>query len=438
MMIVSSGERSAAPSPLRYQVSRYRWVALLSVFPALAVTQMFWLTLSVISSQAVRFYHTTALAIAGLSMAYMVVYIVMSMPAAMLADRKGVRASFTFGAVVTAVFAIARAIGYDSFAVVILTQVGLAIAQPFLLNPITKLAAQWFPVAERATASGIGSIAGYLGIIIALVATAPLCHAYSIGGMLWIFAGIAILAAILVLALLREQPPVPAGPRSEVNDQFSFRDSHLLVRNRNFVRLLVVVCIALGVFNALLTAISDMLSARGFSNGQSGLLGGIIVFAGLGGAIVIPVLSDRLRRRAPILAVAVVLATVGILGLTYVNEFAALAVASALAGFCFMGAGPLVFQFGTEVAYPVPEGTSYGLLMGSGQVSGVLFILLLYGLRGAHGSMTLPMTVLVALMVVALGCSLHVEDSTVIQQLRAERSEPSGSGPKARLLPEEQ
>ena len=75
----------------------------------------------------------------------------------------------------------------------------------------------------------------------------------------------------------------------------------------------------------------------------------------------------------------------------------------------------MVFQFGTEIAYPVPEGTAYGLLMGSGQVSGIIFIVLLYVLRSSNGLMTLPLTILMALMIVAFIFTLRVKESALIQ-----------------------
>lgn len=404
---------------MQYKASPYRWVVLFCVFPVLAITQIFWLTFSAIAPQAVAYYHTSALGIAFLSMSYMIIYILLSMPAAMLADRKGLRASFLFGAVVTAVFGLLRGAFADNFALVVVAQIGMAVAQPFLLNPITKLAAVWFPVGERATASGIASIAGYVGIIVAMVATPQLYQAFSMGGMLRIFGYLSVASALLVLIFVKEKPKVPAGPRGEVNDNFSFRKSSALWKNRNFIRLLTVVFIALGVFNALLTCLSDMLNARGFSSDQSGLLGGVIIVGGLFGAVIIPLLSDRMKKRSVFLSISVIASLFGIAGLSYLNNYAALVVSSALAGFFLMGAGPLIFQFGTEVAYPVPEGTSYGLLMGSGQVSGVVFILMLYVMRAPNGSMALPLTLLLALMIAAAGISLRVQESDVIRQERA-------------------
>lgn len=400
---------------MEYKSSPYRWLVLLSVVPILAITQMFWLTFSAISPEAEAYYHVSALSIAVLSMSYMLVYIVMMIPASLLADKKGLRASFLLGAIVTAVFGLMRAYCGSSFIWVVVAQVGLAVAQPFLMNPITKLAAVWFPVNERATVSGVGSIAGYLGIIVAMLVTPALYQSYSMTGMLKIYGFAALAAALLTIALLREKPKVPAGPRGNVDEDFSLRKVPELRKNRNYVILLLVVFIALGVFNALLTVVSDMLNPRGFSVDEAGYVGGAVIIAGLVGGVVIPLLSDKLKKRRVFLNVALVLGLIGIAGMTFVNNIVALFIFAGISGFAIMGTGPVIFQYGTELAYPVPEGTAYGLLMGSGQISGILFILMLYLLRSPAGLMTLPLTILIALLAVGFVVSLRVKESTMIQ-----------------------
>ncbi len=398
-----------------YKAEPYRWVALFCVVPILAVTQLFWLTFSAISDTAARFYNVTPLSIAFLSMSYMIIYIIMTIPASMLADRKGLRASFITGAVITAVFGLTRGLCAGSFTLVVIAQIGMAVAQPFLMNPITKLAAAWFPVNERATATGIASIAGYLGIVIAMVATPTLVSAYSMNGMLMVYAAVSIASAVLVIVLLKEKPKTPAGPGGEINSGFSMRDLRQLFRNKNFLKLTIVMFIALGTFNALLTVIGDMLLPRGISADQAGLIGGVIILFGLGGAAAIPLLSDKTHKRRIFLIISVLVSLLGIAGLCYASDYMILLISGAVAGFFLMGAGPLAFQFGTEIAYPMPEGASYGALMAAGQISGILFILLLYGMQTDSGSMIIPLSILFALVVVGLIVSSRLKESAIIQ-----------------------
>ena len=68
---------------MQYRSYPYRWVILFCVFPILAVTQIFWLTFSAISPEAVTFYHTSSLSIDFLSMSYMIVFIIMMIPSSL-------------------------------------------------------------------------------------------------------------------------------------------------------------------------------------------------------------------------------------------------------------------------------------------------------------------------------------------------------------------
>ncbi|WP_314686558.1 MFS transporter [uncultured Bifidobacterium sp.] len=409
----ASSAPTTAPAP-RYVASPYRWVVLAATIPLFAITQMYWLTFSTISPQAAAFYHTTPLAIATLSMSYMVAYILFSMPASLLCDRRGIRACFAVAAALTAVFGMLRGVLYASFPLVVVCQLGLAVAQPFVMNPLTKLAANWFPVDQRATVTGIGSVAGYVGIAVAAALTPTMYESMGMGGMLRAMGWVAIVSALLVMLLVREEPATPAGPRAE-QGRFRLRDALALRHNRDYVLLLVSVMIALGVFNALLTAIADMFVSRGITTDQSGMVGTAIILAGIVGGVVLPLASDRTGRRHVFIVVAMLLAIVALAGLSYLSSYPALIACGGVAGLFIMGVGPLVFEYGTEVAYPVPEATSYGLLMLSGQVSGIVFILLMYGLQLPDKSMVIPLSVMMALMVVAAACSAKVRESALVR-----------------------
>ncbi|MFT8703863.1 MFS transporter [Bifidobacterium aquikefiricola] len=408
---------TASDTPI-YAVSPYRWVVLIAAIPMFAITQMFWLTFSTISPQATVFYHTTPLAIASLSMSYMVAYIVFSLPASMLCDRKGIRACFTLAAVLTSVFAMTRGLLFWSFPMVVISQLGLAIAQPFVMNPLTKLAANWFPVNQRATVTGIGSVAGYVGIAVATATTPALYQAMGMGGMLKSMGYVAILCSLLLVVLMKEEPKVPAGPKAQRNGHFSLRDAMALRQNHDYVLLLVTVMIALGVFNALLTAISDMFVSHGIDSDQSGIIGTSIILAGIIGGVVLPLASDRTGHRKTFIVVSMAIAIVAIAGLSYASAYPVLVICGAFAGFFIMGAGPLIFEYGTEIAYPIPESTSYGLLMGSGQVTGILFILLMYGLQLPNKSMVIPLSAMIALMIIAAFAAVRVRESTLLTDNR--------------------
>ena len=89
---------------------RYRWLVLLAFIPLAAMTQVLWITFAPVTSAAAEFYGKSDLMIGLLSMSFMIVYIVVFLPAAWAIDTWGFKRAVGFGAVLTAVFGLTRGI----------------------------------------------------------------------------------------------------------------------------------------------------------------------------------------------------------------------------------------------------------------------------------------------------------------------------------------
>jgi len=344
-------------------------------------------------------------------MSFMIVYIIVSIPASWVIDTYGLRVGVGIGAVLTAVFGLLRGLWASNYTLVLVAQIGVAIGQPFILNAITTVAARWFPLRERATASGLGSLAMYLGIFLGLALTPILAIRYQIGGMLVAYGIASIVAALVFIVFARERPATPPSPpgmevRSLVLDGFK-----KMLRQRQFILLLVIFFIGLGAFNAVTTWIENIVRPNGFSSTQAGFIGGLMIVGGILGALVMPSLSDRLRKRTPFIIMALAGATLGLAGIAYATSYWLLLVASFIMGFFLLSAGPIGFQYGAEITYPTPEGTSNGLLILMGQISGILFIFAMDSFKSpGSGSMTLSLVVLIILMVVSLLLSFFLKE----------------------------
>jgi hypothetical protein len=111
---------------------------------------------------------------------------------------------------------------------------------------------------------------------------------------------------------------------------------------------------------------------------------------------------------------ALVGAILGLVGITYVVDYWLLLVSAFILGFFLLSAGPIGFQYGAEITYPTPEGTSNGLLLLMGQVSGIVFIVGMDSFKSAEtGSMTLPLVILIALMVLSLLLSTRLKEEAL-------------------------
>lgn len=377
----------------------YRFVMLGLFMLVIAMNQLLWISFAPVTGEAAAFYGVSNLAIGLLSLVFMVVFIVVSFPASWILDTYGIRVGVGIGAVLTGGFGLLRGLLAHDYTWVLVSQIGIAVGQPFVLNAIAKISGRWFPVSERATATGLGSLAMYAGIFAGLALTPMLVVRWSLPTALLIYGVAAVAGALVFLAFSRERPPHPVGPeeRSLVLDGV-----RSMLRNRGFLILLVLFFIGLGAFNAVTTWVEDIVRPRGFSIGQAGLAGGMMVVGGIVGALIIPILSDRLRRRVPFILLALAGSIPGLVGVTYATNYGLLLASCFVLGAFLLSSGPLGFQYAAEITQPAPEGTSSGLLLLAGQVSGIAFIVGMDALRApTTGAMTSSLLVLVGLL--ALG-----------------------------------
>ncbi len=402
-------ESGMKESPIK--VYGYRWLVLLAFVPIACMTQVFWITFAPITSAAAQFYHKSDLMIGLLSMSFMVVYILVVLPSAWAIDTWGFRTAVGIGAVLTAVFGLTRGIFASNFTLVFLSQIGLAIGQPLVIGSITKIVARWFPVKERATASGLGTLALYLGPLIAMLLTPFLVLRVGVSRMLLDYGIAGAVAAVIFLLLAREHPPTPAGQDERV---LMFAGLKSMLRQRDFVFLLIMFFVGLGIFNGVSTWIEDIIRPRGFTISQAGMLGGLMLIGGILGAIIIPLFSDKLRRRKPFLLLALIGLIPGLIGMTYSTSYWLLLASGLIFGFFLLSAGPIGFQYGAEITRPAPEGTSNSLLIVMGQISGIVFIFAMDALKSpATKAMTVSLLGLAALTVITVILATFLRESPV-------------------------
>jgi cyanate permease len=398
-----------------FRVYGYRWIVLLAFMCVVVTNQLLWITFAPITSSAATFYGVSDLSIGLLSMSFMIVYLFVSIPASWAIDTYGIRVAVGIGAALTGVFGLLRGLLAANYTLVLVSQIGIAIGQPFILNAITKVAARWFPLQERATASGLGSLAMYLGIMTGLALTPYLTIHSGLGGMLVIYGMVSVITAIIFFGAARERPLTPPCPPGQDERSLVLDGLQQTLRRKDFVLLMVIFFVGLGVFNAVTTWIEDIVRPRGFSITQAGITGGLMVLGGIVGALILPALSDRSRRRIPFILLALAGATLGLVGITYATGYWLLLASGFALGFFLLAAGPIGFQYGAELAYPAPEGTSNGLLLLMGQISGIAFIFGMDSLKSpATGSMLLSLVILIGLMLVGLLLATRLKESALI------------------------
>ena len=144
-----------------------------------------------------------------------------------------------------------------------------------------------------------------------------------------------------------------------------------------------------------------------------------MILGGILGALIIPMLSDYYRKRTPFIVIALAGATLGLAGITFATHYWILLASGMITGFFLLSAGPIGFQYGAEITYPASEGTSNGLLLLMGQISGIAFIFGMDSFKSSlTGSMTKPLIVLIGFMILSLFLATRLMESPLISRDR--------------------
>jgi MFS family permease len=154
-----------------------------------------------------------------------------------------------------------------------------------------------------------------------------------------------------------------------------------ILKQRDMRITLLLFLVGLGVFNAV-SSMTDSIAENAGVQDSDGLIGGLMLIGGILGASILPVLSDKFRKRKAFLVICIAGMVPGIFGLTFAGDLSAdpstvyaISLASSFVlGFFIMSAGPLGFQYAAEVSHPAPESTSQGMLLWVGQITGLIFV----------------------------------------------------------------
>jgi len=377
----------------------YRWVVLaVSVLVNITI-QLQWISMSPVSTTAAEFYGVSTTEIGWFSIIFMVVFIPLSIPAAWMVDRYGLRVAVGLGSVLVAVGATVRAFAGPSFGWALAGTFLSAVAQPLLFNAWTTVAGKWFPRHQRATVVSVLTLAMMVGVAVGTAVTPALLDAgLTIDGVLWVYAGAATLTAVLYLGFARDADrSISDATDARALELGGLR--HALVQ-RPFQVFLAALFVALGVFNGLSTWALQMVSAIGLPESAAEVLLESLLAGGVIGALALGAASDRSGRRVPWTAIPMVVAAPLMAAFVLPGlSMVVVGVCSFVVGFLLTGAMPVGMQYASEIAAPTPEGASSGLFQLVGQASFVV-VLFMEAARTPEGGFVWSFVILGVLLAV--------------------------------------
>ena len=374
----------------------YRWAVLGAYVGVAGLSQLLWVNFAPVLGLIKTRYGVSEMLASALVLVFPLLYVFFSIPAGALIDSRGYRLTVGLGAAVMALGACIR-IYEVTFWALMAGQLLIAVGQPFIVNGISKLVADWFSEEQSAIATGLGTMGMFIGMALGMAVTPKLVAAYELRGAMIVWAAVALVAAIVFVLVVK---PNSEAVKSSAAGQVGWRGFRKILADRRLVLMFTLAFLGLGYFNGLTTWLEQIVAPNGIGSQDAGLIGGTLILGGILGAAIIPALSDKLRRRKPFLLACAGAALCTVYLLCTGKQLGLLLALGAVHGFFFMPAFALLLEMTSQLAGKQNAGAATSLLMLAGNAGGVVMILtvpLLKGSSPTYHSSVLFLTGLMAL-----------------------------------------
>lgn len=370
---------------------RARWGAIAAYAGVAAANQLLWLTFAPITTATAEHYGVSEGAVGWLSQVFPLIYVVLALPAGIALDR-AFRPALLAGAWLTAAGGLVR-LTADTFAVALAGQVLVAVAQPLILNAVTKVAVLSLPADRRPLGISVGSAGIFAGTALALPLGPALGDADSLAPLLVTDAVVAVVAALALSVVLRPAADMPRGAPGR-------RELRALWADRLVRRLAGIAFLGFGIFVALTTWLQALLEPAGVSDTTAGWMLAAMVVAGVAGSAALPPAVARRSAELRFLRTAALVAAAGCLVLAAAPEAAWVAVVPM--GFVLLASLPVMLELTERRAGAAASGGAAALVWLAGNTGGIVVAVLVqtavdtpalgFGLLGLAAGLVLPLT----------------------------------------------
>jgi sugar phosphate permease len=350
-----------------------RW----SIYAVLIVTYMLVffhrMAPAVISADLMAAFSTTGAALGSLAAMYFYIYTAMQIPAGVLADTLGARATVTAGSLVAGSGSIIFGLA-GSFAVAAVGRalVGLGVSVVFV--GLFKSNSVWFSDRNFGMISGLTLLLGNIGAIASAGPLAGLLRSYSWRTVFVALGGITLALAVLTLLLVRNRPEemgFPSLREMEGKPRHSPRKQHWWGDLQNVVATGAawpVLWVDMGMVGSMLAfvglwAIPFLRDVHGLGRGDAALYTTTSLAGFAVGSMLAGWLSDRMGRRKPVIVAGTILYALACLGFAFLS-WGPGPVGLALFALLGFSAGGFIVTFATakEVVAPALAGMAVGLV----------------------------------------------------------------------------
>lgn len=179
-------------------------------------------SLSAVGVDAAQIFQADASTLSLFAVLQLAVYGLMQVPVGILLDRYGSRPVMVAGMVLMAAGQLVMAFA-PSVGIAIVARMLLGAGDAAIFPGVLRVVATWFPAQRGPLMAQLTGIVGQFGQLLALVPMAALLHATSWSVAFGSLAGIGVLFAVLVFAVIRNRPPEFAADVSVNTDTGAIR-----------------------------------------------------------------------------------------------------------------------------------------------------------------------------------------------------------------------
>ncbi|KAI7876860.1 MFS general substrate transporter [Lichtheimia hyalospora FSU 10163] len=296
---------------------------------------------------------------------------------------------------------------------------GVMIGQVFILSIPPKLAGDWFPENEANLATAIGVSANNLGVAAGCIwspmAILPDTMQEDIPWLLFLQFAFATSILVLIWLAFQRKPDVqrliPHDARDEsLRDEDGGNSGSMLWRQPSFYYMLASYGIIMGVQCSVITLLAQILMPPfqdTIDESFVGWLGFIMLVIGFPASCIIGHYLDqtlRYRLVSNFLTVCMALSGIGLYGSIEFDSLIGVSVSCIVLGITTSAITPVLFQYASELYYPINENTPAGYLLSAGNIGGVLLVTVLGWSEdmSKRFSMKIPMLFLVTIMLITV------------------------------------
>lgn len=384
-----------------------KWINLLVFAFMAALSQVMWLNFAAMLGYLQSQYGVSEDTASLVILVFPLGYVLFGFHAGRWIDRVGYKKVLVWAGLAMTMASVARVfpLGFHGL---LICQIGLAVVQPYIINAINAVVADGFSPEEQAGAVGLGTAAMFVGMALGIGLTPVVTETIGFASGMAVWAVASALGTLSCVFLLKE------NRRTQISGA-SLSGVRSLLKHPEIWRLLLVSFLALGYFNGLTTFIELILGEKRISSEESGAIAAVMILGGIIGAVVIPLLSDRVGKRKPFILLAALSAMVMTFPLLQGGNFAWLMALGGALGFLFLPGYALLLSHAERVAGSALAGTATGLLMMSGNAGAVVVILLMQGLHSASGHWDTAIWGCMAILMLAVGVSLFLKEKPVLE-----------------------